>query len=69
MAFKRFETNVDIPKKEEEILDFWKENNIFEKSIDIRKDREKFIFYEGPPTANGKPGVHHVLARIFKYAI
>lgn len=54
MAFKRFETNVDIPKKEEEILDFWKENNIFEKSIDIRKDREKFIFYEGPPTANGK---------------
>ncbi|MBP7139496.1 MAG: isoleucine--tRNA ligase [Caldisericia bacterium] len=69
MAFKRFETNVDIPKKEEEILNFWKENNIFEKSIDIRKDREKFIFYEGPPTANGKPGVHHVLARIFKDAI
>lgn len=69
MAFKKFETNVNIPKKEEEILNFWKENNIFEKSIDIRRDKEKFIFYEGPPTANGKPGVHHVLARIFKDSI
>lgn len=69
MAFKKFETNVNIPKKEEEILNFWKENNIFEKSIDLRRDKEKFIFYEGPPTANGKPGVHHVLARIFKDSI
>lgn len=69
MAFKRFDTNVDIPKKEEEILSFWKNNNIFEKSIDIRRNNDKFIFYEGPPTANGKPGVHHVLARIFKDSI
>ncbi|MGQ9844649.1 MAG: isoleucine--tRNA ligase [Caldisericia bacterium] len=69
MAFKKFETNVNIPKKEEEILKFWKENKIFEKSIDLRRDKEKFIFYEGPPTANGKPGVHHVLARIFKDSI
>jgi len=69
MAFKRFDTNVEIPKKEEEILSFWKNNNIFEKSIDIRKNNDKFIFYEGPPTANGKPGVHHVLARIFKDSI
>jgi len=69
MAFKKFETNVNIPKKEEEILSFWKENNIFEKSINIRENKEKFVFYEGPPTANGKPGVHHVLARIFKDSI
>lgn len=66
MSFKRFELNVNIPKKEEEIIKFWNENRIFQKSIENRKNNKKFVFYEGPPTANGKPGVHHVLARIFK---
>ncbi|MBU3964251.1 class I tRNA ligase family protein [Patescibacteria group bacterium] len=53
-----------FPKIEEKIIKFWKENRIFEKSLD--KKGGDFIFYEGPPTANGKPGVHHVLARTFK---
>lgn len=69
MVFKRFETNINIPSKEEEIINFWKENNIFKKSIENRVGKRKFVFYEGPPTANGKPGVHHVLARIFKDAV
>ncbi|MDJ0625415.1 MAG: isoleucine--tRNA ligase [Candidatus Caenarcaniphilales bacterium] len=51
---------------EKEIIEFWKENNIFQKSIESRENAKEFTFYEGPPTANGKPGVHHVLARTFK---
>ena len=56
-----------FPKIEEKIIKFWKENRIFEKSLD--KKGGDFVFYEGPPTANGKPGVHHVLARVFKDAV
>jgi len=55
---------MDLPKHEHKILDFWKKHNIFEKSIEQRD--EDFVFYEGPPTANGKPGIHHVLSRAFK---
>lgn len=51
---------------EEDVLHFWKANDIFKKSSDERKDRQPFVIYEGPPTANGKPGIHHVLARAFK---
>ena len=51
---------------EERILARWKEQRIFEKSMEIRSGRPEWVFYEGPPTANGKPGVHHVLARVFK---
>jgi isoleucyl-tRNA synthetase len=69
MAFKKFEININIPKREEEIISFWKENRIFEKSISQREKNPRFVFYEGPPTANGKPGVHHVLARIFKDSV
>ncbi|MFA5392442.1 MAG: class I tRNA ligase family protein [Candidatus Paceibacterota bacterium] len=57
---------LEFVKKEEEILDFWQKNKIFEKSIENRRKFRPFIFYEGPPTANGKPGIHHVLARSFK---
>ncbi len=53
-------------KKEEEILEFWKKNKIFEKSVEQRKRGKKFVFYEGPPTANGQPGIHHVESRTFK---
>ena len=56
----------DLPKKEEEILRFWKEKNIFERSLEGRRKRKRFIFYEGPPYANGRPGIHHVVARCFK---
>ncbi len=58
-----------FPKLEERVLDFWEKNKIFEKSVRQRKGKKKFVFYEGPPTANGKPGVHHVEARAFKDVI
>jgi isoleucyl-tRNA synthetase len=59
----------DAAKREEEVLAFWKENNIFEKSVLKDAPQGDFIFYEGPPTANGKPGVHHMESRSFKDAI
>lgn len=55
-----------LPKLEEKILKFWEKNQIFEKSIEQRKKSPHFVFYEGPPTANAKPGIHHVLSRVFK---
>ncbi len=55
--------------REEEVLRFWKENRIFEKSLERGSDKHPFIFYEGPPTANGRPGVHHMESRSFKDAI
>ena len=55
--------------KEEKVLEFWKENDIFEKTLSMSKGRKEFVFYEGPPTANGKPGIHHLEARAFKDAI
>ncbi|MBI2450196.1 MAG: class I tRNA ligase family protein [Candidatus Nealsonbacteria bacterium] len=57
---------LNFSQKEEEILKFWKEKKIFEKSIKQRARARDFVFYEGPPTANGKPGIHHVLSRAFK---
>ncbi len=54
------------PSIEEKILKFWEENKIFEKSISSRDKSKSFTFYEGPPTANGKPGIHHVMARTLK---
>ncbi len=54
------------PRSEEEILRFWKDNGIFEKSLESRKKGKLFIFYEGPPYANGLPGIHHVESRSFK---
>lgn len=56
-------------EREEAILAFWKENQIFEKSLQKPAPKGEFIFYEGPPTANGKPGIHHLEARAFKDAI
>ncbi len=64
--FKKVEGKVNLVKLEENILNFWRENKLFEKSLDKNKGKEKFVFYEGPPTANGAPGVHHVLSRVFK---
>jgi isoleucyl-tRNA synthetase len=51
---------------EEEVLKFWQDKQIFKASIQNRQNQQKFVFFEGPPTANGKPGIHHVLARIYK---
>jgi isoleucyl-tRNA synthetase len=58
-----------IAEREEEILKFWQENKIFEKSLGKESPEGEFIFYEGPPTANGKPGIHHLEARAFKDVI
>jgi len=57
---------LDLPKVAEEVLQNWKENNIFDKSVTSREGKKPFIFFEGPPSANGLPGVHHVLARAIK---
>ncbi len=56
----------DFKKTESEVLDFWHKNSIFEKSLKARKGAKKFVFFEGPPTANGRPGIHHFLGRSFK---
>lgn len=64
--FKPVSSRLNIPVEEEAQLRFWKANDIFKKSSDERSDRPPFVIFEGPPTANGKPGVHHVLARAFK---
>lgn len=55
-----------FPENEEKILKFWKKNKIFEKSLKNREDARRFVFYEGPPFANARPGIHHILARSFK---
>ncbi len=64
--FLKAETLVPFPEVEAEILAFWKERGIFEKSLELRKDGPPFVFYEGPPTANGLPHNGHVLTRVIK---
>lgn len=63
--FKEYK-GLQLPLIAEEVLKFWKEENVFHKSISIRKEAEPFIFFEGPPSANGLPGIHHVMARSIK---
>ncbi|MFD1094413.1 isoleucine--tRNA ligase [Salegentibacter chungangensis] len=57
---------LDLPKVAEETLSWWKEHDIFEKSISTREGKEPYVFFEGPPSANGLPGIHHVMARAIK---
>ena len=64
--FRPVDTHVAFPDLEVRILDLWKKKDIFAKSVRARIDGPLFSFYEGPPTANGSPGIHHVLARVFK---
>lgn len=66
MAFKAVNPKVDIQKLEREQLDFWRSHRIFERSMKEREGKPVYVTYEGPPTVNGVPGVHHVLARAFK---
>ena len=65
MSFKEYK-NLDYAVLADEILDFWNANNIFEKSISTREGQPTFTFFEGPPSANGTPGIHHVMARAIK---
>ena len=64
--FKQVDSRVSFPQLEEKVLALWKEKGIFERSVEARKGGPRFTFYEGPPFANGSPGIHHVLARAFK---
>ncbi|MBX2975396.1 MAG: isoleucine--tRNA ligase [Ignavibacteriaceae bacterium] len=64
--FKQYPENIHYPSVEAKILKYWEDHKIFEKSISSRSDEKTFTFYEGPPTANGKPGIHHVMARTLK---
>ena len=66
MSFKEIKGRYNGPTIEEEILKFWNENDVFQKTIDQAEGKPRFSFNEGPPTANGKPGIHHVLARSYK---
>jgi len=60
------EKSLHLPSIDKEILAFWDAQNVFEKSIEQRSEENSFVFYEGPPSANGKPGIHHVMARAIK---
>jgi isoleucyl-tRNA synthetase len=66
MSFRAIPAAVDLPTVEHSILKFWRENSIFEKTVAAREGAPAWTFYEGPPTANGMPGTHHIEARVFK---
>ncbi len=66
MKFDKVSPQVDFPRLEEEVLGLWQETDAFRKSVQRRPEDKPFVFYEGPPTANGRPGFHHTLARAFK---
>ncbi|WMQ62768.1 isoleucine--tRNA ligase [Imtechella halotolerans] len=65
MKFTEYK-GLDLPKVAEEILNYWEEQQIFEKSITSREGNDSYVFFEGPPSANGLPGIHHVMARAIK---
>lgn len=67
--FKPFDKDQSITAIEQSVLDFWRENQTFKQSVSARSGKTPFIFYEGPPTANAAPAIHHVLARTFKDTI
>ena len=64
--YEAISPQIDLPKVEREILSFWSTQEIFHKSLAQRAGGESWTFYEGPPTANGMPGTHHIEARVFK---
>ena len=69
MTTKKFSDvspSVNFPQMEEKVMEMWRAKDVFQRSMDERKDGPKYVFFEGPPTANGRPGIHHVLARAFK---
>ena len=66
MLYQKVETNLNFVEREKEVLDFWKEKAIAQKAVDQREGCDTFTFYDGPPTANGKPHIGHVLTRVIK---
>ncbi len=67
--FRKVSSKISFPQMEQDILRFWKECSIFEKSIKARQGKQRYVFYDGPPTTNGTPGIHHVLSRLAKDVI
>ncbi len=65
-VFREVRSQVDMPALEQAILERWAERDVFARSLASREGADEYVIYEGPPTANGRPGVHHVLARVFK---
>ncbi|MEO3858356.1 isoleucine--tRNA ligase [Acrocarpospora sp. B8E8] len=65
-SFRSLPAQVDLPALEHEVLDRWRDGKVFERSLEQNAGGPSWVFYEGPPTANGMPGVHHVEARVFK---
>ena len=64
--YEKVSTNMNFVEREKKIEKFWKDEDIFKKSIDSRKEGIPYVFYDGPPTANGKPHIGHVLTRVIK---
>jgi isoleucyl-tRNA synthetase len=64
--FNEVKASVNYPELEEKILQLWRQRHVFQRSMSEREDGPEYVFFEGPPTANGRPGIHHVLARAFK---
>ena len=65
-AYDPLPPHVDLPALEREVIERWRAGKVFERSLDATADGPTWTFYEGPPTANGEPGTHHVEARVFK---
>ncbi len=65
-SYRLVAPKIDLPQMEREVLEFWEQNDIFGKTLTQSEGKPKWVFYEGPPTANGNPGAHHVEARVFK---
>ena len=65
MKFTEYK-GLDLPKVAGEILEFWEDKNIFDKSMKSREGKDSYVFFEGPPSANGMPGIHHVMGRTIK---
>ena len=64
--YKKVDASLDFVSREKEIIEFWKQNDVFEKSVKKNEGNREFTFYDGPPTANGKPHIGHVLTRVMK---
>ena len=65
-TYKKVESDLKFVEREKQIKKFWEENKIFEKSVEKSKGNKSYTFYDGPPTANGKPHIGHVLTRVIK---
>ena len=64
--YKKVDTSLNFVEREKQVVDYWNENHIFEDSVKMNEGKEEFSFYDGPPTANGKPHIGHILTRVMK---